>query len=469
MRDLLTGYEVNEATWFYLSSLLIAAVFFRFGRIWSLRNVDVLLLLSLAPGLLLVDPEQLGVVLVEQPDRYHFLQTLGTTWLFGGAGLVLVRLLCDPLFKRRPLIEPNLAAQGLVFLAVSAFAFLMVKVVVEPPSSAAQTAVTQGEKMLRRQDVPQTAGGATSTAAGAAATAVVEVVAPPRGAWKDRARIRELAARIIPMIAHLAVVVGLYLVGRMHFGDRRQGVAMATLYLLVPCTSYAVGEVEHVLPAAFCIWAFVCVRRPLVAGSLMGAACGSLVLLPVFLALLPLWFVFYERKRGMLFVLALVVVGGALQVGVLALTSPDVPEFSGRLQRAVQTVVNEFAGETIAEGNDSNGGVWNETNLAYRIPVIVVFVVLLGGLTIWPRRKTLEHLISHTAALVVATQFWYSHQGGVYVLWYLPLLLLVVFRPRLASVAVRGSGDPGAGWYEPIGSHVPVGTGLGRGATRLRN
>ena len=107
---------------------------------------------------------------------------------------------------------------------------------------------------------------------------MVEVVAPPRGAWKDRSRIRELAARIIPMIAHLAVVVGLYLVGRMHFGDRRQGVAMATLYLLVPCTSYAVGEVEHVLPAAFCIWAFVCVRRPLVAGSLMGAACGSLVL-----------------------------------------------------------------------------------------------------------------------------------------------------------------------------------------------
>ena len=131
MRDLLTGYEVNEATWFYLSSLLITAVFFRFGRIWSLRNVDVLLLLSLAPGLLLVDPEQLGVVLVEQPDRYHFLQTLGTTWLFGGAGLGLVRLLCDPLFKRRPLIEPNLAAQGLVFLAVSAFAFLMAKVVVD--------------------------------------------------------------------------------------------------------------------------------------------------------------------------------------------------------------------------------------------------------------------------------------------------------------------------------------------------
>ena len=467
MRDLLTGYDVNPPTWFYLSSLLIVAVFFRFGRVWSLRNVDVLLLLSLAPGLLMAEPERLGIVIEDQPQRYALLQTLGTTWLFAGAGLVLIRLLCDPLFKRRPLIEPNLSAQGLVFLAISAFAFLMARVVVDPPSSAARAAVTGGEKMLRRENLPEAAGGPASTAAGAAATAVVKVVAPPRGDWQDRDRIRELSARVVPVIAHLAIVIGLYLVGRLHFGDRRQGVAMAALYLLVPCTSYDVGEVDHVLPAAFCIWAFVTVRRPLLSGSLMGAACGSLVLLPVFLALLPLWCVFYERKRGLLFALALVLVGGALQVGVLALTSPDVPEFSDRLRGAAQTVINEFDGEAIAEVSGTGGGFWNSNNLAYRIPVIVAFAVLLCVLTIFPRQKTLEHLISHTVALVVATQFWYSHQGGVYVLWYVPLLLLVVFRPRLSAALARGSGDPGAGWYEPIGSHVPVGTGLGRGSTRL--
>ena len=30
-------------------------------------------------------------------------------------------------------------------------------------------------------------------------------------------------------------------------------------------------------------------------------------------------------------------------------------------------------------------------------------------------------------------QFWYADQGGVYVLWYLPLLLLLVFRPNLSD------------------------------------
>ncbi|GIT30408.1 MAG: hypothetical protein Ct9H300mP1_24540 [Planctomycetaceae bacterium] len=85
----LTGYDVNAPTWFYLSSLLIVAVFFRFGRIWSLRNIDVFLLLSLAPGLLMVGkPQRLGIRVDEQAERYHLLRAWGTTWLFAGAGLV---------------------------------------------------------------------------------------------------------------------------------------------------------------------------------------------------------------------------------------------------------------------------------------------------------------------------------------------------------------------------------------------
>ena len=35
--------------------------------------------------------------------------------------------------------------------------------------------------------------------------------------------------------------------------------------------------------------------------------------------------------------------------------------------------------------------------------------------------------------MVIGVQFWYADQGGVYVLWYLPLLLLMVFRPNLSD------------------------------------
>jgi hypothetical protein len=44
----------NSATWFYFSALLAVAPFFKFGRVFSFRNVDVLTLYAFAPGLLLI-------------------------------------------------------------------------------------------------------------------------------------------------------------------------------------------------------------------------------------------------------------------------------------------------------------------------------------------------------------------------------------------------------------------------------
>ena len=38
-----------------------------------------------------------------------------------------------------------------------------------------------------------------------------------------------------------------------------------------------------------------------------------------------------------------------------------------------------------------------------------------------------------SAVVLIGIQFWYADQGGVYILWYLPLVLLLVFRPNLAG------------------------------------
>ena len=56
MSDILFHYyRVNPTTWFYLSSLLSIALFFKFNRVWSIRNLDLALLILLAPGLLAVE------------------------------------------------------------------------------------------------------------------------------------------------------------------------------------------------------------------------------------------------------------------------------------------------------------------------------------------------------------------------------------------------------------------------------
>ena len=59
MNNILFHYHrVDSTTWAYLSSLLMIALFFKFNRVWSVRNVDLVLLILLAPGLLLVDFSQ---------------------------------------------------------------------------------------------------------------------------------------------------------------------------------------------------------------------------------------------------------------------------------------------------------------------------------------------------------------------------------------------------------------------------
>src|SRR5215204_5117327 len=54
MSDFLPLYQkVDPTTWAYLSSLLMIGIFFKFSRFWSVRNLDIVLLILLAPGLIL--------------------------------------------------------------------------------------------------------------------------------------------------------------------------------------------------------------------------------------------------------------------------------------------------------------------------------------------------------------------------------------------------------------------------------
>ena len=54
MNQFLYQYELNPVTWVYISSLMTIAIFFKFTRFWSIRNLDLVGLICLAPGLLLV-------------------------------------------------------------------------------------------------------------------------------------------------------------------------------------------------------------------------------------------------------------------------------------------------------------------------------------------------------------------------------------------------------------------------------
>jgi len=254
-----------------------------------------------------------------------------------------------------------------------------------------------------------------------------------------------VTAKVIAILSQLAIVAGMIVIGYWHFDNIRMGIGAATLYLMLPYTAQMTGHVDHALPAALILWAVVFYRYPLYAGMLIGLGMGTSYFA---LYLLPLWISFYWQRGLGRFVLGVV---GSLAVltGVLALTSASPLEFWKRVQ-AMFGLYWPMA----MTGLD---GIWHSDlpghwSPEYRIPIFAVFVILCAGFAIWPAQKNLGTLLSCSAAVMVATQFWQGFGsghggdgGGMFMAWYLPLTLLSVFRPNLEDrIALRVLGE---GWF----------------------
>ena len=91
------------------------ALFFKFNRLWSVRNLDLIGLVLLAPGLLAVEYGGYKASTAAQQ--------LGFIWIFAVSGAFIIRMLVDSLMVRRPLLETNLTIGGMVFLGISLLYF----------------------------------------------------------------------------------------------------------------------------------------------------------------------------------------------------------------------------------------------------------------------------------------------------------------------------------------------------------
>ncbi|MGC4004036.1 MAG: hypothetical protein QM811_13295 [Pirellulales bacterium] len=497
MHEVLFHYQqVSPTTWVYLSSLLTIALFFKFNRVWSLRNFDLGLMILLAPGLVLLD--------YGQNMHYPSFALSGYLWLYSIGGLLLLRMLLDPAMVRRPLLEPNLSVGGMIFMGTALFVFLAGKVVtleipvdnlvastaeharrmkpaVEEPMETVQPLPPSLNQQFDQQDKPSLPTEAKTPAiikpAFADATGSKEKTSPERetsepadkpkpsekkplseeeklsrlgpGYWLVRSlpiisspiygdlhpgrspndeptpeqalNERNFAAsRTIAILSHLAIVLGIVMIGARHFGNFTTGVGAALLYLLIPYTTLYVGWVQHALPAAFITWAIVMYRRPMVAGLLIGLACGT-IYYPLFL--LPLWVSFYWH-RGLWRFLGGVTLAIVLLVGVTALHANSMDEFTNNLRSMSGAIFPTM---------EPNGfwGLLEEKYRIYRLTVMAAHIALCGSFAIWPAQKNLGTLLSCSAAVMISTQFWSSFDGGIAIGWYLPLLLLTVFRPNL--------------------------------------
>ena len=437
MDTLLYGYQVNGPTWAYLSALLAAAVYFRFGRVWSSRNLDLVLLWSLAPG-----------VLMARGEAYR---TAGFVWLMVVTALLVARAFVDPWQKWRPRFDQNMNEAGMLFLGVCSLLFLGARALSDPFPEATARTLARADALIERTAVedPSPAAAAAPAVEGvdAAAGPGAPLIAVPFDWLFENA-----APRALAVLAHLAIVLGLLYAGRRTFDSPKTGVAMATLYLIFPVTAYDVGAVNHLLPAALTMWAFVVHARPGRAGVLLGLA-GATQVFP--LLLVPVWAMYYGRAGVKKFLLGFAL-SLAAAAGSLVLVSEDAESFARLVLGSFYPYVQMLSAAPGAEATDA-GGVWSggPGRSMYRLPVVVAYGLLCVLFTAAPRPKTLEMLLAQSAVLVLATQFWVPGGGGLLVVWYLPLLLLLMFRPRLpdpfvveeptASVRAAEPARPGRG------------------------
>ena len=528
-------YEMLPTTWFYLSSLLILAAFFRFNRVLSVRNFDVVLLLATTPGLIYV-----AMGSVKQGYRCLWFVDLA----------LFIRLFFDAFLLRRPLLEPNLNHTGLAFSCVAASAFIVPnlflnrgdacdsprawrleqilsaaeesspeKSAVEnwpgyPPFLAATqsanrffapsqeswkraldetrdaradddefdffgTTLTLDEETSARRPfarvVRRASGVAKESAFDAkeeefdelrAAPSIPVASAAPRapsardderkspttkssvrpGADSNlETRANSLSAErvssspnatdsdkierqtlsqggILLILCVCALQIGIVVlvatIGRAHFGSLQTGLAAALIYLLLPYINQFSARLDHLAPALAILLAVAFYRRPFIAGAALGIA-GMLVFYPFFL--LPLWLSFYWKKGAVRF--AFGTSASILTLSVLLLLFLD-PEISYGAALA-----STFGRHSLFLA--CADGIWEYWSRIYRIPLIALYFVFVVAFALWTPRRNLATLIAYSAALLVATQFWQGRQGGLYMAWYLPLIVLTFFRPNL--------------------------------------
>jgi hypothetical protein len=408
-------------------------------------------LILLAPGLLLV---KFGDDYNTTAETAAWAEHAGYIWLFAASGLFMLRLLLDTSMVRRPLLEPNMSVGGLTFLGLSLALYLIVNILSGRPSEIDLSGSWRAADLTELEASPAEQRTLRTHGPGFALLYLlphistqsilnnVTDVPPPDEAAASQPAIHEVhvvTARIVAILSQLMIVLGIVLIGLEHFDNVKTGIAAATLYLLLPYTGLWAGAVIHALPGALLVWAVVAYRRPLIAGSMIGLAFGT-IYYPIFL--LPLWISFYWR-RGLWRFLTGVVVMLAVLVLTLALTSVDFAMFLSRLQQMFGLRMPT---------SDEMSGAWQYWNGAYRYPIMVAFVFLSLSFVIWPAQKNLGTLMSASAAIMLGTHFWHAHSGGLALAWYLPLLLLTVFRPnledRVALTVLAGSWPV---WYRRRG------------------
>jgi hypothetical protein len=256
------------------------------------------------------------------------------------------------------------------------------------------------------------------------------------GKWDDLP-----AAHFTSILFDLLAIAGLALVGR-RFGGPHLGATLAFAWAAYPFTQYVSSSNSNdaVMPALL-VWGFWLVSSPPARGAAVALAVWAKF---AALLLVPLW-ASYPRPRGprvrrrLVLYAAGFAAGTALAFWILLLEPDPVA--------AARTVWERTFGWQLSRPSPFSIWDWDEYPGFPDLAVVqgalkVVLLVAALALYFVPRRKSPLQLAALTAALLVGFELVLTHWFYLYIPWFFPFVALALFAPA-ARKKVEAEPAPG--------------------------
>lgn len=425
-------FEAASLAW--LSIVLVFIFAGNFTRLFSLRNLDIVLLYLLCPSLIVIWQNQkfayAGIFVV---TVLFFLRSVFGVWVG----------------DNRSVLNNVRLRRAACLVLVLVFLFHVQTTYEKPVDDSGLFSVIGAEYWKQSGKLPYGTEFGNMGVYGPLMYALhipANWLFPPHVSfnkesgdveWRPYHGFQMRGAQTIVLIFDLLAIIGLYWFGK-KYADKTTGVLLVLIFALSPYV-LGVGGIgglqwsSHIIGIAFVVFALVFVTQPILAGLLLGVVCGMLYY-PVFL--LPLWFGYYVRTSGwrqaFKFLAAIAAVGLVCLAMILTFTVPA-GEYQG------MSPLRAFLRDTVYQqqfsewyGN-SPFSFWGQYPALAKwakpmVGILYLLFCLLVGLI--PRQMDMKRLVALTAAVLVGIQLTLSHGTGTYIGFYIAPFIVTLFGPQ---------------------------------------
>ena len=248
------------------------------------------------------------------------------------------------------------------------------------------------------------------------------------GKWDDLP-----AAHLASILFDLLCLLGVALVG-LRFGGNRLAVTLAFAWVAYPFTQYvSSSNTNDALPPLFLIWGFWLVTSPAARGAAVALA-GWTKFAPLLVA--PLWASYPERRaRPTALFVAGFLAATVAAFSILLLEPSPV--------HAARVFWDRTLGWQI--GRESPFSIWDWRQYHAGLPDLHLLQRVLEGLLVagaaaayfFPRRKSPLQLAALTAALLIGCELVLTHWFYLYLPWFFPFAAFAVLAPVAEPVKAR--------------------------------